>query len=171
MATENELAKDARDQLSLVLSFFPRVDAKLSTILAVDIAMLATMSAAVPSFHQITAAAACAAVLTAILMALSFFNLYRGGFPNTEGGHSSVIYFRDIASRNEARFLEDYGACSSETLRADLLAQVWRNSVILHNKYRHLKHAFVFMALALCPWAVALVTFTVLKQGLNVVVK
>lgn len=32
---ENNL-KDARDQLALILSFFPRVDAKLSTLLAID---------------------------------------------------------------------------------------------------------------------------------------
>jgi len=169
VATEVDLIKDARDQLNLILSFFPRVDAKLSIILAVNTAILATMSAAVPSLHQITAVAVAAGILTAILLALSFYNLYRAGFPNTKGGHSSVIYFRNIAARNEAKFLADYTACTPKALRADLLAQVWRNSEILTGKYVHLKQAFVFMSCALLPWAVALVSFSVAKRGLHMV--
>lgn len=92
LATESEMVKDAREQLSLVFSFFPPVDAKLSTVLAVDTAILATMSAAVPTFHQITAGSVAAAILTAMLLVLSFLSLYRGGFPDTKGGHSSVRF-------------------------------------------------------------------------------
>ena len=48
MPKEGDLVHE-RDQLTLILSFFPRVDARLSTILAIDPAILATLGAAVPS--------------------------------------------------------------------------------------------------------------------------
>ena len=36
--------KEARDQLTLILSFFPRVDAKASAILAINTGMLAVLA-------------------------------------------------------------------------------------------------------------------------------
>ena len=45
-------------------------------------------------------------------------------FPNLTGGHSSVIYFRDIAKRNESRFIEDYNNQTVAALKADVLGQV-----------------------------------------------
>ena len=75
----NDSVKDARDQLNLVLSFFPRVDAKLSTVLAIDTAILATFASAVPPIPQLTIAAGTAALATTLLLACSFISLYRGG--------------------------------------------------------------------------------------------
>ena|SRR5437870_9427064 len=40
--------KEARDQLSLVLSFFSRVDSKASALLAIDTGMLAILSSNAP---------------------------------------------------------------------------------------------------------------------------
>ncbi len=170
MKTDTDTAKDARDQLTLVLSFFPRVDAKLSTVLAVDTALLATMSAAVPSFGQMNAWTWVGSSLTVVLLILSFVFLYRGGFPDTKGGHSSLIYFRQIAAHTEARFIEAYEAQSPETLRRDLLTQVWRNSEILTAKYDSLKRSFIFMAFSLLPWAATLAMFSFAKQGLHIAV-
>ena len=160
MKTDNDALKDARDQLNLILGFFPRVDAKLSTVLAVDTAILATMTAAVPPFCQMNAWSWVSSSATVTLLALSFVHLYLGGFPNTKGGESSLIYFRQIASRTEARFVEAYAGQSHEALRMDLLTQVWRNSEILAAKYDNLKLAFIFMALTLLPWAATLVRET-----------
>ena len=170
MTTDNDALKDARDQLNLVLSFFARVDAKLSTVLAVDTAILATMTAAVPPFSQMNAWLWVSSSATVMLLALSFFRLYRGGFPDTKGGESSLIYFRQISGRTEARFVEAYAGQSHEALRADLLSQVWRNSAILTAKYDNLKLASIFMALALPPWMVTLALFSFAKQGLHVTV-
>src|SRR5271165_3207808 len=105
---EIESLKDVREQLSTVLSFFPRVDSKLSTVLAVDMAMLATLSASVPGIRLISVWSALTAILTVALLVASFLFLYFGAFPSLKGGHSSVIYFKDIAARNEGKFLEDY---------------------------------------------------------------
>ncbi len=81
-----------------------------------------------------------------------------------------MVYFRQIAGRTEARFLEAYVGQSEEALRTDLLTQVWRNSEILAAKYDNLKLAFIFMALALLPWAATLAMFSFAKHGLHVTV-
>ena len=43
------------------------------------------------------------------------------------------------------------------TYAKDLLGQAWRNSEILVDKFIHLKRAFIFMAVSLVPWTVALI--------------
>jgi hypothetical protein len=55
MSVDDAALKDARDQLNLILSFFPRVDTKLSTILALDTGMLAALSATLPALDKMTA--------------------------------------------------------------------------------------------------------------------
>jgi Family of unknown function (DUF5706) len=160
--------RDARDQLTMVLSFFPRVDAKLSTVLAIDTPMLASMSAGIPSLHQLSVLLMLPFAIAAGLLVGSYYCLYRGGFPNLKGGHSSNVYFKDIAARNESKFAEDYQKQSSEALRLDLLSQIWRNSEILTEKFRYLRFAFICMALAAIPWVLSLALFAMKRAPLAV---
>jgi hypothetical protein len=162
--------KDARDQLTLVLSFFPRVDAKLSTVLAVDTGMLAAMTAGVPAIQSISAWSILAASIAAILLIASLLFLYWGAFPSLKGGHSSVIFFKDIAARNESTFLEEYANETPESLRVDVLSQVWRNSEILSEKFRCLKVAFITMACAVVPWCISLTLFAAQRANVKVMV-
>jgi hypothetical protein len=160
--------KDARDQLSMVLSFFPRVDAKLSTVLAIDTAMLAALSASVPPIEKVSWCMAVAPIITFLLIVVSYVYLYRGGFPNVKGGQKSIVYFKEIASRTEANFIEEYAQQTQESLRTEILGQVWRNSEILSEKFSRLKIAFIFMALAAAPWAVSLAVFALARASVQV---
>jgi hypothetical protein len=162
--------KDARDQLNLILSFFSRVDAKLSTVLAIDTGMLAALSASLPAVGKMTGWMAVSPVLASGLLIASYVYLYRGGFPNVKGGHSSAIYFKEIAKRTEATFIEEYCRHTAESLRQDVLGQVWRNSEILTEKFRCLKVAFICMAIGVLPWALSLATFALAKANVQVVV-
>src|SRR5579871_4708611 len=170
MSAHDSGLKDARDQLSLVLSFFPRVDAKLSTILAVDTGMLAALSASLPSFPHVSPWMAIAPVLATTLIVASYVFLYKGGFPDVKGGNASLIYFSEIAKRTEANFIREYRDATEESLRCDVLGQIWRNSEILTEKYRCLKVAFVCMALAAIPWIVSLAVFALAKSNVQIVV-
>jgi len=170
MTNETEHLKDAREQLNLVLSFFPRVEAKLSTVLAVDTAMVATLAASVPPAHSISPWSAGTAMIAMTLLASSFLFLYLGAFPNLRGGYSSVIFFRDIAARNEGQYLQDYQSKTPESLKSDVLSQAWRNAEILTVKYRRLKAAFVTMACAIVPWGIALALFALERSNPNITV-
>jgi hypothetical protein len=156
MTPDNQDAiKEARDQLNLVLSFFARVDAKASVVLAVNTGMLAVLASNTPSAHNLSISAAIAAALAAILIAVSLWFLYKVAFPSLAGGHQSLVFFREIAKRTETRFIDDFTAQDKASRAKDLLGQVWRNSEILKIKFDALRFAFILMAIAIIPWVIA----------------
>jgi hypothetical protein len=158
MKPEN-LYPASKDLLNLVLSFFSRVDAKLSVVLAVDTAMLAVLAADAPPVKAFSVLIIIFASITILLLGMSIIFLYRGSFPSLKGGHASLIYFREIAGRTEHKFIEQFKAQTEEQVVGDLLGQVWRNSEILKIKFDSLKVAFTLLALAIIPWLVSLALF------------
>ena len=98
--------------------------------------------------------------LTVAMLGASLWFLYRVAFPSMDGGHQSLIYFREIARRTETNFIDAFTA-QDEGLRVkDLLGQVWRNSCILTAKFNSLKWAFILMALAILPWAATVALYS-----------
>ncbi|WP_343674928.1 Pycsar system effector family protein [Paraburkholderia heleia] len=161
--SEEERLKAARDQLNLVLSFFPRVDTKLSVVLGANVGMLGVL------FSRLTVPGAAVfppCVLWSligaflVLMGFSSYHLYRGSFPTLEGGAGSLVYFSEIAARGEHDFVIAFSKLSLPSLTDDLLSQCWRNSVILKQKFASLRRAYVWSAVAVMPWAFALAGYT-----------
>ena len=151
--------KNGTDQLNLVLSFFPRVDSKLSVVFAINTGILAVLAADAPALRAFTVSMTVATSVTIVLLALSIVFWYRGAFPHLKGGQASLVYFREIAGRTEHGFIEAFRSQTEEQRLNDVLAQVWRNSEILKKKFDALKVAFVLTAVALVPWIVSLVLF------------
>jgi hypothetical protein len=149
----------AKDQLNLVLSFFSRVDAKASVVLAVDTAMAGYLAGRMPSLKTMLYWPTLIPLVAFVLIGISIWNLYKGAFPNLAGGNLSLVYFREIAKRTEAKFIEDFLAQEDTAYVKDVLGQAWRNSEILVEKFNHLRCAFIFMALAVLPWVVSLAIF------------
>ena len=58
--------------------------------------------------QKVTAWMAIPPSIAAGLLVASYIFLYRGGFPNINGGHASTIYFKEIAKRTEAKFIEPF---------------------------------------------------------------
>src|SRR6266702_1791012 len=90
--TADERLRTARDQLALVLSFFGRVETKLSVVLGIDLAMLGFLASHFPrvgSVHPTGWIGVCAFL---VFTALSLWKLYQGSFPQLEGGSESLIY-------------------------------------------------------------------------------
>lgn len=149
----------AKDQLNLVLGFFSRVDAKASVVLGVDMAMAGYLAGRMPSLKTMPYWQTLIPLTAFLLIGNSIWQLYKGAFPNLVGGSSSLVYFREIARRTEAKFIEEFIAQDETAYAKDVLGQAWRNSEILVEKFNHLRLAFVFMALAVFPWAVSLAIF------------
>jgi|ERR1700734_2149344 len=156
----HDLFEVASDQLDRVLGFFPRVDAKASVVLAVNTGMLAFLAAKVPPLDMLAWWEIAAPILTILLLGISLWHLYKVSFPNLAGGHMSLVYFSEIALRTEAKFIEEFKKQSESDLANEFLAQVWRNSQILKEKFHSQKLAFVFLATAIPPWVISLVLFT-----------
>lgn len=156
----------ARDQLKLVLDFFHRVDAKASVVLAVDTGMAGYLASHLPSLGTMPIWQMLAPLLAFALVGNSLWHLYKGAFPNLAGGNLSLVYFREIAKRTEAKFIDEFAAQSESDYAKDVLGQVWRNSEILIDKFNRLKLAFIFMALAVLPWVISLAQFAVQQRSL-----
>lgn len=159
--------KEARDQLTLILSFFPRVDAKTSAVLAINTAMLAVLASNAPPISAMSVFSCVLAGITLAMIIVSLWFLYRVAFPALDGGHESLIYFREIARRTESNFIDAFSAQEEVPRVKDLLGQVWRNSCILTAKFDALKRAFILMALAIIPWAFAVALFSSQHPGVR----
>lgn len=148
----------AKDNLSRVLGFFPRVDTVSAIVLAIDISALALLASNAPPLKALDGWSIFALVAV-ILIGLSLYHLYKGAFPRLDGGPLSLIYFREIASRTEEEFAKSFVEQNEEFYLNDLLSQLWRNSEILTQKFTHLNYAFTFLALSIIPWLLSLFIF------------
>jgi hypothetical protein len=108
--------------------------------------------------------------VTAAMLGGSLWFLYRVAFPSLDGGHQSLIYFREIAGRTETNFIDAFRAEQEESRVKDLLGQVWRNSCILKAKFDALKWAFVLMALAIIPWGATVALFSSQSPSVQTVI-
>jgi hypothetical protein len=162
--------KEAREQLTLILSFFPRVDAKASAILAINTGMLAVLASNAPPLLSMSVFSYVLAGITAAMIAASLWFLYRVAFPALDGGHQSLIYFREIARRTESSFIDEFVGQEEGARTKDLLGQVWRNSCILTSKFDSLKWGFILMALAIIPWVAAVSLFSSQHPGVRTLI-
>jgi len=153
---EHDYFERARLQLDLVLSFFPRVDGKASVVLAVDTGMLGFLAARVVSFSTLLWWQVVVIAITIALLGSSLWFIYKEAFPNLKGGSGSLVYFREIANRTEAAFIDDFLQRSRAAQTKDILGQVWRNSEILRAKFDYLRVAFILLAVAILPWVASL---------------
>lgn len=142
----------ASKQLDRVLGFFPRVDTKASFVFAMNTGMLALLAVNIHATDFCRWFVAIPAIFTVLLLGASLYFVYRCSFPHLAGGMASLVYFREIGRRAEAKFIEEFLAQTDEDHVRDLLGQAWRNSEILKIKFDSIKIAFVLTAIALLPW-------------------
>ncbi|MCI1058773.1 DUF5706 domain-containing protein [Stenotrophomonas maltophilia] len=150
--SQSDRVNAAWQQLQLVLSFFPRVDTKLSVGLGINLGMLAMIATRLPKLDEFSALISIIGVLFLAPLTVSFWHLWWGYFPDLRGGTDSLIYFGRVASLSEPKFLD---ACSSRSLKEleqDILSQCWRNSQILSLKFESLKQSYHTTAIAIAPW-------------------
>jgi hypothetical protein len=161
MSTNEHLALAAA-QLDRILGFFARVDAKSSALFAINSGMIAVLCANLSASDILSWYVVLAAALALGLLLVSQYFIYKCAFPTLKGGHSSLIYFREIAKKTEANFIDQFLASEIESMTKDFLGQVWRNSEILKIKFDALKVSFILTATALLPWTVFLVATAIL---------
>jgi hypothetical protein len=161
---QKTLLSASHDELALVLSFFPRVDAKASVVLAVDTGMAGYLASHLPKLDSLRWWEFLAPSCAIALLAWSFWHLYRGGFPQLKGGEASLVYFKEIAGRTETKFVDEFMAQQEPAYIKDVLGQAWRNSQILKAKFNDLKRSFILMAIAVLPWTISLAEFALRKQ-------
>lgn len=151
-------------QLSRVLGFFPRVDTKVGGLFAVNSAILAISAANVQAGDLKQWYIVVPAVFLALGLIASYTFLYRCNFPNLSGDPNSLIYFTAIQNKTESAFIAEYEGATEDEYHADMLRQVWRNSVILCEKYRSVAVAIRLTLATLLPFAIFL-TMTAIEHS------
>jgi hypothetical protein len=164
VTAEERIINSAVRQLDLVMGFFPRIDAKVTAILGIEIAMLGFLAANTPQLSLWSYWMA-VAVAPVALTAVSMRYLYVCSFPHLEGGRSSLIYFREVASRPEDEYTVQFIAQRDDARARDVLSQVWRNSQILEKKFDALKRAHLWLIAALPPWIASLCVFVAISRN------
>ncbi len=142
-----------------VLSFIPRVDAKISTLLAINTGMLALLGSNMPALDLFKEWYMFVPILPLISVSATLYFLYQSSYPSLHGGQSSLIYFREICKRTESNFMKEFQAQTEEDFAKDIMGQTWRNAEIASKKYQTIKNAFVCTALTIVPWAISLSIF------------
>jgi len=145
-----------QSQLDRVLGFFPRIEARINGLFAVNTTILTVgmlnISAGDLKLWYVYVPGAVAV----IALLLSYYYLFRANFPDMRGGEGSLIFFAEVQKRSEAEYLDELLRCSDDDYCKDLIGQVWRNSQILCDKYVSAKKAIVFTCVALLPFFVFL---------------
>lgn len=150
---DKERLNVASEQLNRVLGFFGRVESKASALFAINSALLAILCLNLSRNDIHIWYLAASAILAVCLILISHYFLYRCAFPSLKGGNNSLIYFREIANRTEAKFIDEFVSAGEDELTRDILGQVWRNAEILKIKFNSVKVAFILTAISLLPWA------------------
>ncbi|MGB7888691.1 MAG: Pycsar system effector family protein [Xanthobacteraceae bacterium] len=154
----------AEKQLDRIMGFFPRVDAKGSFLFALNTGMLAFLFLNLRPTDLNAWFLALPAGVAIVTLAASLINLYRSAYPSLKGGAESLIYFREIAKRTEAKYIDAFTKQTDAYVR-DVMGQVWRNSEILTIKYDAVKLAFTLTAFTLIPWSIFLSAAAAVHAG------
>ncbi|MGB6445426.1 MAG: Pycsar system effector family protein [Xanthobacteraceae bacterium] len=152
------------EQLDRIMGFFPRVDAKGSFLFALNTGMLAFLFLNLRPTDLNAWFLALPAGVAIVTLAASLINLYRSAYPSLKGGAESLIYFREIAKRTEAKYIDAFTKQTDAYVR-DVMGQVWRNSEILTIKYDAVKLAFILTAFTIIPWSIFLSAAAAVHAG------
>lgn len=129
--SDQERVQAAWNELNLVLGFFPRIDTRLSAVLALNPGMLALVGGRWPAPEHLSFGLIAIAAVFAVPLCWSFYHLWIAIVPNRNGGTNSLISFRSIAGMRESDFRDQFMKLSPRELACDLLEQTWRNAKVL----------------------------------------
>lgn len=143
-------------QLDRLLTFFPRVDSKVSSLFAVTSAQLAVAAL------NLTLNDLKVWWITGCVVAFAFcalwvmIHLYRCTYPHLEGGQQSLIYFAEIVKKQPHAYIRAIDNVKVDAYREDVAGQIYRNAEILCLKYRFLKRATIGASVSILPWSALL---------------
>src|SRR3982750_1395889 len=85
-------------QLDRIQSFHPRLDAKVSALFAVASGQIAVAALNLSANDLKNWWITVPLVFFLLVIGVTLINLYRCAYPHLDGGHRSLIYFKEIAA-------------------------------------------------------------------------
>jgi hypothetical protein len=161
----------AERQLDRIQSFMPRIDARVSAMFAIVSAeiAIAAVNLQIDDFKDWWVTVPAVAFFFLAFFCVAY--LYRCVHPNLVGGSNSLVFFGTVANMREAEYIHKMRSISEDDYLTDVLCQVWRNSEIVAEKYRHLKMAGIAIVSSLIPWTILLLALSIGKWSLPLISK
>lgn len=155
--TGEQLSLEASErQFDRIQAFFPRIDAKVSSIFAI-----ASGEIAVASLLSLKNVHAWWILLPGSLFVAgvgwTVYNLYRCTFPSLKRSPDSLIYFAEIVELDREEYVERFTTITEDKLKRDFARQTWHTSLIAAEKFAYLKQATMAAMLSLIPWVALLI--------------
>jgi hypothetical protein len=139
-------------QLDRVLTFFPRVEARINGLFAFNSIILTLVALNFSASDLRLWYLMIPAIVTGVGLSFSYYFLFKANFPQIKAGEGNLVYFGEIKKRSEADYRDAFLACSDDRYRNDLIGQIWRNSQILCAKYEGIRFAIMATAFSVVPF-------------------
>ena len=144
----------AEAQLDRTQDFFPRIDAKLTGLLALMLGQIAILVINLKGDDLRLLYIDAFATLFGALILAAGVRLFLCAAPSIDGGNKQSLYFFDsITDRTRAEYISAFLQKSEEERVIDACEQVWQNSGIVKVKFEHLRWATILIVAAAAPWA------------------
>jgi hypothetical protein len=163
--TEEERIRIAEVNLSRLLDWVGRIDAKSSVVLGINTAMLGVLASLAPAPHLWAARTVILGIVSVLLCAATFVCIYLVNYPRTKGPTTSLNFFGGIASRTFREYEKAFMHLASAEYLSDVLEQCHKNAEIVKLKFAALKWAYRFLMTAIVPWCLCLYYFKVVTDS------
>lgn len=139
-------------QLDRILSFFPRVEARINGLFAFNSIIVTLIAVNLTASDFAIWYVMIPAIVTSVALSFSYYFLFKANFPDTNGGEGNLVFFGAIKKQSEADYRDALLASTEAEYRNDVIGQIWRNSQILCAKYEGVKYAIIATALSIAPF-------------------
>jgi hypothetical protein len=153
---DDERIRIAECNLSRLLDWVGRIDAKSSVVLGIDTAMLGVLAGLAPPPHLWTLSTGILTALGTALPVASLCCVYVVNYPQTKGPATSLNFFGGISRRSFREYSEAFMKCSTADHLSDVLEQCHRNAEIVSRKFSALKWAYRMLLVGVLPWVACL---------------
>ena len=163
--TEAERIRIAECNLSRLLDWVGRIDAKSSVVLGVGTAMLGVLAGFAPAPHLWTGTTALFAIAGAIFPGVSLGYVYFVNYPQTKGPSTSLNFFGGISKHTFREYEEAFMKSTVTDHLRDVLEQCHRNAEIVNGKFSALKWAYRSLVVGVIPWMACVYYFRILSDA------
>mgnify|MGYP003583007090 CR=1 FL=1 len=146
----------AETNLQRKLEWVGRHDSKIVFVTGIIIAMLGLLTSASSKIVNWDFWLYLIFGVTALLLFISLFFVYKSQYPKTFSSNTSLNYFGTIAELKFDEFKCRTKQATDDEYLDDLLCQIHINSQVLKLKFQFLKISLILLGASVIPWLICL---------------
>lgn len=140
------------------LDWIGRHDGRTTFVTGIIIAMLGILTSASSKIEIWTWFICSSFAVTAVLLFISLFFIYKSQYPKIKSQNTSLIYFGTVAEMKFDEFKRRTLSTNDQDYLEDVLCQIHINAQILKSKFSALKTSLILLAVAIIPWLISIYT-------------